>query len=171
MKLTVIMAMTIDGMVGIDADHFPDWTGKADKRLFKDITMKAGAVIMGSKTFDTIGKPLPGRKNIVLTRNPDRRSHWENLIYTSERPEKILENLEIEGFQEVLLAGGPQVNTLFASKGLISDLILTYVPKIFGKGLSLFSEKVSMELELKNLKSLENGVYYAHYKVLSAGHP
>ena len=167
MRLIVIMAMTVDGKIGISDDHFPDWTGKADKRLFKETTMKAGAVIMGSKTFDTIGKPLPGRKNIVMTRTPQHRFQRENLIFTSKTPKEILEELALDGFYEVILAGGATINTLFAASGLINDIIVTYAPKIFGQGLSLFSGAVSMDLKLKDLKLLEDGAICAHYKVLS----
>lgn len=62
MKVTLLMAMTLDGKIGKSHDHFPDWTGKADKTLFVRLTKKAGVIIMGSKTFDTIGRPLPNRK-------------------------------------------------------------------------------------------------------------
>ena len=46
MKVILVMAMTVDGMIGKSADHFPDWTGAADKRLFVKLTRQAGAVIM-----------------------------------------------------------------------------------------------------------------------------
>jgi dihydrofolate reductase len=168
MRLVVMMAMTVDGKIGVSADHFPDWTGSADKLLFKEITMKAGALIMGYKTFKIIGKPLPGRKNIVMTRNPTRHSHWDNLFFSSEPPEEILDNLKKEGFMEVVLAGGAKVNTLFAKAGLINDIIVTYVPKIFGQGLSLFSEPLSMDLKLNEFKVLDGGRIFAHYQVFSS---
>ena len=78
MKVIVLMALTLDGRIGKSRDHFPDWTGKADKRLFVTLTKRAGALIMGSRTFDTIGTPLPGRKNIVMTRNRDRKSLFQS---------------------------------------------------------------------------------------------
>lgn len=167
MRLIAMMAMTVDGKIGVSDDHFPDWTGKADKRLFREITMESGAIIMGSKTFDTIGKPLPGRKNIVMTRNPQRRSNYENLKFTSQAPKKILEALRMEGFKQVILAGGAKINTLFAASGLMDEIIVTYTPKIFGEGLSLFSESISMDLKLKNMKLLEDGAIWAHYEILT----
>lgn len=169
MKVIAVMAMTVDGKIAINEKHFPDWTGKADKQLFKQRSMKAGALIMGSKTFDTIGKPLPNRKNIVMTRNPLRRSSWENLVFCSNPPQEILEKLDADGFQEVILAGGASVNTLFAKAGLIDELILTYAPKIFGRGVSLFSEPVRIDLNLKELKLIEKEIIFAHYEVQSFG--
>ena len=167
MRLTLIMAMTVDGIIGVSDDHFPNWTSKADKRLFKEITMKAGVLIMGYKTFETIGKPLPGRKNIVMTRNMARRSRWDNLIFSSRPPKDILDNLDADGFCEAILAGGAKVNTLFAKAGLINEILVTYAPKIFGQGISLFSEPVCMDLKLKKIETLEDGSIYAHYQVIS----
>jgi dihydrofolate reductase len=166
MKVTVLMAITLDGKIGKSPDHFPDWTGKADKKLFVELSKNAGAVIMGSKTYDTIGKPLPDRKNIILTRDKTRKSQWENLIFTDESPRKILDRLEKEGFSEVILAGGALVNSIFAEENLIDEVIVTVAPKIFGFGISLFTEEVSMELELEEVKQLDRNVICLKYKVL-----
>ncbi|MEZ4526686.1 MAG: dihydrofolate reductase family protein [Desulfobacterales bacterium] len=154
MKVTVLMAITLDGKIGRSPDHFPDWTGKEDKKLFKELSLKAGAVIMGSKTYDTIGMPLPNRKNIILTRDRNRKSDRENLVFTSDPPRVILENLEKEGFSQVILAGGALVNSLFAEEKLIDEIIVTISPKIFGYGLSLFTQEIAMELELKEVQRL-----------------
>jgi dihydrofolate reductase len=62
MKVTLIMAMTADGKIARHNRHFPNWTGRADKRMFKQLTTQAGVVIMGSGTFATIGKD---RKSVV----------------------------------------------------------------------------------------------------------
>ncbi len=79
MDVILLMAMTLDGKISRDTQQLVDWTGKADKQYFVRVTRQAGVVIMGSKTFDTIGKPLPGRMNIVMSRNPHRKSQEENL--------------------------------------------------------------------------------------------
>ena len=113
-KTILLMAQTFDGKIAKHAHHCPDWTGRADKKLFVRETRRAGAIIMCSKTYDTIGKPLAGRRNIVLTRNPERVSQWDNLVYTSQSPRAILEGLEKEGYERVVLAGGARINTLFA---------------------------------------------------------
>ena len=166
MNVTLVMAITLDGKIGKSPDHFPDWTGKEDKKFFAEITKKAGVVIMGSKTFDTIGYPLPSRKNIILTRDKRRTSQWENLVYTDKRPKELLEELESEGFAQVVLAGGSLINSLFAEENLIDEIFVTIAPKIFGYGLSLFSEEVSMELELEAVNTLGRNLVCLKYKVL-----
>jgi dihydrofolate reductase len=165
MKVTLLMAITLDGKIGKTPDHFPDWTGPEDKKLFVSITRRAGAVIMGSKTFDTIGTPLSGRKNIVLTRDKQRISQWENLWYTDLSPQAVLETLEKEGYREAVLAGGALVNSLFAEAGLIDDIIVTISPTIFGYGLSLFTPEISMELQLKDVRRLGRDLVCLTYSV------
>ncbi len=165
-KTILLMAQTLDGKIAKDSDHFPDWTGKADKRLFVDITKAAGALIMGSRTFDTIGKPLPGRKNIVMTRNPQRISTWDNLVYTNLAPQVLLAKLESEGFREVVLAGGTRINSIFQRAGLIDELIVTITPMIFGSGIGLFEEGIEVDLVLKEFRPLDEARVCLHYRVV-----
>jgi dihydrofolate reductase len=120
---------------------------------------------MGSRTFDTIGKPLPQRKNVILTRNKSRKSEWENLVYTDRPPAAILSDLEAEGFTQVVLAGGSLINSLFAQAKLIDEVIITVSPFIFGYGLSLFSEEIAMDLELREVERLGQNLVYLRYKV------
>ena len=165
MKIILLMALTVDGMTGRDESHFVDWSGKEDKRLFVKLTRRAGVVIMGSKTFDTIGKPLPGRKTIVLTRNPRRISKPPDLIFTHRGPAGIAADLRREGHREAILAGGPQINTLFAKAQCIDEIALTISPLVFGKGLTLFSDAVEMPLALMDVRRLEDQTIYLHYRV------
>jgi len=98
MVVRLMVAITADGKIARSSDHFPDWTGKADKKLYVQITKKAGVMIMGSKTFDSIGRVLPGRKTVVMTRNPERRSDREDLVFTRDPAHKILTDLADQGY-------------------------------------------------------------------------
>jgi dihydrofolate reductase len=74
MKTIIIVAMTRSRVIGKDG-RIP-WHDSDDLKHFKKATT-GHAVIMGRKTFDSIGRPLPGRRNIVITRNaetPKRRN-------------------------------------------------------------------------------------------------
>jgi len=66
MKIIIIVAMTSDRLIGRDG-RLP-WQDPNDLRHFKQTT-SGHAVIMGRKTFDSIGKALPNRRNIVVSRN------------------------------------------------------------------------------------------------------
>lgn len=65
MKVVIIAAIAPDGTIGHQG-RLP-WHISEDLRRFKAVTM-GHTLIMGRKTYDSIGKPLPGRRNIVLTR-------------------------------------------------------------------------------------------------------
>ncbi|MDH3324528.1 MAG: dihydrofolate reductase family protein, partial [Candidatus Peregrinibacteria bacterium] len=148
--------------------------------------------IMGSKTYDTIGRPLPGRKNIVMSRKyreyingeememyhkvfTGKNEEWvavkhndsdKNLVITSQSPQQILDDLEKEGLNEVVLAGGAIINSLFLEAGLIDEIVLTISPKVFGEGISLFDGNVELDLKLLSVEKLGENSVLAKYKVL-----
>ncbi len=68
------------------------------------------------------------------------------------------------------MIGGAQINYLFAREGLIDEMILTYCPKIFGTGLDVFSEEISMNLNLLSVEQLDENVICVHYKILLPEH-
>ncbi len=68
MRTIIIVAMTPDRIIGHDGGM--PWHEPADLRHFKQTTT-GHAIIMGRKTFDSIGRPLPKRRNLVITRSPD----------------------------------------------------------------------------------------------------
>ena len=165
MKLILVMAVTADGKIARNSMELIDWTGKADKKYFIDVTRKAGVIIMGSKTFDTIGKVLPGRKNIVMTKNTERKSHNSDLIFTDQPAGDILKSLQEEGFEEAVLVGGSVINTLFAKENLIDEIHVTMVPEIFGRGLSLFNEPLDVRLKLLDVKKIDTENILFRYRV------
>lgn len=166
MDVIMLMAMTVDGKIARNDSQFVDWSGSADKAYFVKVTREAGVVIMGSKTYDTIGKPLPGRLNVVMTRDKSRTSDVDNLVFTDQSPEEILKELEEGGFKTAVLIGGGVVNSLYADRGLITHLHITVVPRIFGTGLNLFNNELDMELGLLEDRELELGHRLMIYKVM-----
>ncbi|MBY0426037.1 MAG: dihydrofolate reductase, partial [Cytophagales bacterium] len=65
MKLSIIVAVGQKSVIG--KDNALLWKLSSDMKLFRNLTM-GHPVIMGRKTFESIGKPLPGRLNIVISR-------------------------------------------------------------------------------------------------------
>jgi dihydrofolate reductase len=166
MKVIILMAVTADGIIARNSNHFVDWTGKSDKQYFVRLTKDAGVMIMGSNTFDTFGHVLPGRKNIIMTRDKTRKSNDPDLIFTDESPDRIIKGLEHEGYTSVALIGGSVVNTLFLKAKLVNEIHLTIVPKLFGKGLNIFSETIDAELELIDVQKIDNNNILIKYGVL-----
>jgi dihydrofolate reductase len=166
MKVIMIMAVTADGMIARDHAHFPDWTCRSDKQMFKALTQKAGAVIFGSRTFETIGRPLAGRLNVVMTRHPQRYQPVDGVLFSSAEPQCLLDDLAQRGYQDVILAGGATINSVFARARLIDEIILTIAPRIFGQGVSLFAEPCDLTLELLEVEHLETHSLVLHYAVV-----
>jgi dihydrofolate reductase len=166
MKLTLLMAQTLDGKIAKSRDHFPDWTEKADKKLFVKVTKESGVMIMGRTTFETLPGKLPGRLHVILSR---KTGDWdkveENVVFTSLNPAKILEKLESLGFENPILAGGETINTLFAKEGLVDEMIITVSPTIFGDGMGIFSREIEMDLELRKVEPLGENSATFYYKV------
>ncbi|HEY4502747.1 MAG TPA: dihydrofolate reductase [Candidatus Paceibacterota bacterium] len=83
------------------------WHISEDLRRFKELT-EGHPVIMGRKTFESIGKPLPNRTNIVITRNPEFRA--DSLLITSSFAEALSKAREREK-KEIFVMGGAQIYT------------------------------------------------------------
>jgi dihydrofolate reductase len=166
MKLILLMAQTVDGKIARDSDHFPDWTASADKRFFAARTREAGVIIMGSRTFDTLGKALPGRKNVVMSRNLERVGRPPDLVFTAEAPRRLLADLAAEGYREAILAGGARINSLFAAENLIDEIIVTISPRLFGSGLSLFDISLDLPLRLLEVRQPDANLVLLHYRVV-----
>jgi dihydrofolate reductase len=78
MEITLVVAAADNGVIGRDNAlpwHLPD-----DLKRFKGITL-GKPVVMGRKTFESIGKPLPGRQNIVVTRDPNYRRDAVDVVH------------------------------------------------------------------------------------------
>lgn len=83
----------------------PNWDLPADLKYFKKIT-SGHHVMMGRKCFESIGKPLPGRTNLVLSRNPYYLAQGTEIIHTIEEGIRIAES---NNETELFIIGGADV--------------------------------------------------------------
>jgi dihydrofolate reductase len=165
MKIILMMAVTADGKIAKNSDHFPDWTSREDKKMFAKVSKEHGVVIMGDKTFFTFPKPLPDRLNVVFTllENPPET---ENVKWVTGEPEKILEELEKMGYKSAILGGGAYLNTQFLDRKLIDEIWLTIEPKIFGEGICVFGGDFDVNLKLLGVEKISENSVVTKYKVL-----
>lgn len=164
MKTILIAALTADGFIGRDADHTADWTGAADKREFVRLTKEAGTMIMGARTFATIGRALPGRRTIVYTHRPETIMA-EGVEITSEPPAELLKRLEHEGATGVAICGGTQIYTMFMQANLVDELYLMTISVLFGNGVPLFTAPLNQTLTLLETRRLDERSLMQHYQV------
>ncbi len=103
MIVSLISAM--DKKRGIGKDNALPWAGKLprDMKRFKDLTI-GKSVIMGRKTFESVGKPLKDRMNIVLTR--DIKWHHDGVWHVHSLDEAIEEAKKNGSSEEIFIIGG-----------------------------------------------------------------
>lgn len=168
MKVILITAITLDGKIARSRNDSLDWTSKEDKKFFAQETKKAGVVVMGDRTFKILKKPLAGRLQIVYTRTPQKyHSIKGRLEYTNLPPEKLLSVLKKRGFKTIFIAGGRSIYTLFAKENLLTEIWLTIEPRVFGGGISLFSNSVDLKLKLKEKLKLNQDTFVLKYQCKS----
>jgi len=130
MKVFMIAAVSADGFIAEHDEHIADWTSPEDKRFFVARTREAGVVVMGGKTFRTIGRAMPGRRNVVYTSKPESINVPD--VETTDKPAReLIDQLEQEGVHEVAICGGTAIYTLFMKSGLIDEIYLTVEPLTF----------------------------------------
>lgn len=100
MKISIVVAMSTNGVIGRD-NQLP-WHLPADLQHFKKTTM-GKPILMGRKTYESIGRPLPGRTNIVITRDADYAAEGCVVVYSIEAA------LQAAGEQdEIMIIGGAE---------------------------------------------------------------
>lgn len=163
--VTLMMAITVDGKIAKDSTQFADWTSREDKKLFVEISKAHGVIMMGENTFKTFPAPLKERLNVVFSEQ-ENPTEIPGVLWVKGKPEDTLLELEKRGYKSALLGGGAFLNSLFLEHQLISEIILTVEPKIFGSGLSLFNRDLDADLELLEYRPLNNNTLMLRYKVI-----
>jgi dihydrofolate reductase len=109
MKLALIVAMARNRVIG--RDNAMPWQQPDDLRYFKRMTL-GKPVIMGRKTFASIGRPLPGRPNIVVTRNTSFAAEGIHVVHSLDAAIALGQRLLAELGQEdgeLMLVGGAEL--------------------------------------------------------------
>ena len=116
-RLTAVVAMTADRVIGKDGGlpwHLPE-----DLAFFKRTT-SGHPIVMGRKTYESIGRPLPKRRNIVMTRDLDWRAPGVEVIHWPGDLEKLP---DLDG--RVFVIGGAEVYAAFMPR--LDDLLVSHI--------------------------------------------
>lgn len=152
-KVIAIWTQSLDGFIAKSASDDLSWGAKADKRWFSKVTREIGVVVMGRKTAELIGRPLPGRLNIVMSRK------------IKESPREILAELKKKGFERVAICGGASIYTLWLREKLVDEVWVSLQPVIFGGGIKPV-EHVEAKMDLMSQESIGEGVVVVKYRVI-----
>lgn len=108
--LTLIAAVADNGVIG--RDNRLIWRLKSDLRRFRDLTW-GKPMLMGRKTFESIGRPLPGRETLVLTRDPAFAAEGVHVAHGWDEAVARAETLaESMGASEIAVVGGADIYAL-----------------------------------------------------------
>jgi dihydrofolate reductase len=103
MQISLIVAVSDNGVIG-RRGQLP-WRLSSDLQRFKSLTM-GHAVLMGRKTFESIGRPLPGRRMIVVTRQENYRAKGAEVVYSLKEGYRRAAE---QGETEVFVIGGAEI--------------------------------------------------------------
>lgn len=117
MRISMIAALDRKNVIGCNGDL--PWRLKKDMRHFKSTT-SGKPIIMGRKTFESIGRALPGRKNIILTRNKNYHADGVTVVHSKDAALEATKN-----YEEVVIIGGGDIYELFLD--IAQVLYLTFV--------------------------------------------
>jgi dihydrofolate reductase len=119
LTLSIIVAASENNVIGIN-NHLP-WHLPVDMKYFKDTTM-GKPIVMGRKSFEELGRVLPGRPNIMITRQPDFKAEG---LYIVPSLEAGIEKAKTFGTEEIFITGGGEIFKM--ALPIIDRLYLTRV--------------------------------------------
>lgn len=127
MKLAHIVAASENNVIGVNNDL--PWDIPEDMKFFREKT-KGKALIMGRKTFESVGHPLPKRLNVVITRQPNYTSDAENVVVVPDLESAIKHCEQVQNVygDEIFIIGGGEI---FKQSLPIVDII--YLTRIHKK--------------------------------------
>ncbi|MEX1198030.1 MAG: type 3 dihydrofolate reductase [Pseudohongiellaceae bacterium] len=107
MRLALIWAMSRNRVIG--RNNALPWYLPEDLKYFKRVTM-GKPIIMGRKTWESIGRPLPGRSNIIVSRNTNFEAEGAKVVHSLDEAIKMAENIAlINGGEEAVVMGGAEI--------------------------------------------------------------
>jgi len=115
--ISIIVAMDRNGVIGKNGTL--PWHISEDLKRFKALTM-GKAIIMGRKTYESIGKPLPGRRMIVISRNPSLSFEGCEVVTSPDTAIDL-----VSGEKEVFIIGGAEIFREYLSR--VSKLYITRI--------------------------------------------
>ena len=152
MKISLIAAFAEEGVIGKDG-KIP-WTLKEDLKHFRNKT-EGCSVVMGRKPYESIGRPLPNRLNIVMTRNPKRQEGIKEVSNTKDAL-KVASSYS----DEIFIIGGEKIYEEFLP--LATKMYLTKIDiKVNGDTFfPSWNKNEWKELSKQDKKDVDQGIEY-----------
>ncbi len=171
MEVILYMAMTANGLIAKENDD-TSFVSKVEWKSFRKIIKRVGNMVIGRRTYEIMHtggefSKLGKIKIFVMTHDASLKSDIPNITFTTQSPQKIIELIQGEGFNEALVAGGGKLNSTFMKENIVDELYLDVEPFVIGKGIHLFEDaNFERKLRLIGVKKISNNEVQLHYKVL-----
>ena len=157
--MDIFLIAAVDRNLAIGKDGKIPWHIKEDLQYFKKNTLNT-SMIMGRSTFESIGKPLPDRKNIVMTKSPSNR---EGVIEVTSATGAIEEANNTSN--KISVIGGESIYKAFLP--LANKLLLTEINITVEDADTFFpSWEKDIWIEQSRIDSVENGIEYSFVEYL-----
>ncbi len=167
--------MSLDGYVATEDDGL-DFLSVVDREGedygYHDFVKDIDTYIVGRRTYDVAKQLLDGdfpqaRKFDCYVITRQEREPSEGVTFYSGNMEDLIKDLRDRPGKNIYCDGGPQIVRLLAEKDLIDEWIISVIPVLIGRGISLFLESdSSRELELLGSKAYPSGLVQLHYRTL-----
>jgi dihydrofolate reductase len=152
MQISAIVAISENGVIGFE-NRLP-WHLPADLRYFKKLT-NSHTIIMGRKTYESIGKPLPNRQNIVISRQINYVAEGCHVVSSVEEAIKVAKTLTME---QIFFIGGAEIYKL--ALPLCTHLYVTYVhTTVNGDAFLAIDKTIWKELNREYLKADDKNIF------------
>lgn len=122
MKLLIVAAVSLNNVIGLE-NKIP-WHDDTELSYFKNLTIN-NAVLMGRLTFESIGKPLPDRLNLVLSRNSTKNIDNESLFYFNLIDDAV-SFAEQSNVKKLFVIGGSQIYEKMINQ--VDELLISRIP-------------------------------------------
>ena len=170
MKVILTMAVSANGIIATKTGS-EDFLSHDNWLQFVKLANKIGCFIWGRKTYDAVIKwegdylsDLKDVKKVIISRSPIQLKEGFTL---ANSPEDALSKLHAEGFKEAIVTGGSTINSEFAKRGLIEEVLLDVNSVILGEGIPVFaSSDFEMKLQLLDATKISESVFELRYKVV-----
>jgi dihydrofolate reductase len=169
MKVIMHPAVTLDGFIADLNGECYSWINEDDEEFYNQAIKKAGCSLVGRKTYDQYIDDYPsknGSTTFVYTTSEEQKDQ-DRIKFLRGTPSEVLKQIEAQGFNEVILSGGGEINGSFAEAGLVNEIIVSNYGVTLGEGIPLFgSHKPKLKLSLISTTQDVPGIVKNHYKVL-----
>src|SRR3989338_2537630 len=167
-KIILYIATSLDGFIAKEDGNI-DWLTKYENSGedygFKEMYDRIGTMLVGGTTYRQIEDAYKGKEAYVFTKpKPKPKQKADNIHFVSGDVKEIVNNLKLGNNKNIWLVGGADLVNQFLSADLIDEYVITIIPTLLGKGISLFQGKnPESNLKLLNVKHYDSGLVQLHY--------